>query len=426
MRIKKFTADTLNEAKEKMREELGEDAIILNSRKVEKGGVFGFGGSEYYEIVGAIDDHPVKIQSMQAKEANNIASTPSSNPEILENLRQIASKFEEKRKSRSLSNQILNADDHVNPESFKLQRELFEVKNALGEVVQQIKNSQVPILSDNLKLIYEELLEADVDKELALSIVRTTNHKLAGEELENPGIVESFVKRLIAGMVTEAPQRRPGKKGYTIALVGPTGVGKTTTIAKLASIHKLIKNENVALITADTYRVGAIDQLRAFAEIAAIQLEVVYTPDEMIAAIKKFSKHDTIFIDTVGRSQKSADKLLELSRFIDAADPNEVHLVLAANFSVRTMRDVYKKFKILKPNRLLVTKLDEGVSLGSLLSIANESRLPFSFVTNGQNVPDDIEPAAADKLAGMILNSVPLNWKVSEKENTRLGIEFHA
>ncbi len=426
MRIKKFTADTLKEAKEKMLEELGEDAIILNSRKVDKGGVLGFGASEYYEIVAAIDDKPARIQSMQEGKYSNAASTSSSNPEILENLRQIASKFEQKRKSESFSNQISNTNGVVIPEGVRLQQELLEFKSALGEVVQHIKNSQLPILSDNLKLIYEELIEADVDRDLALSIVKTANHKLAGEELENPRVVDKFVKRLIAEILTEAPQRRPGKKGYAIALVGPTGVGKTTTIAKLASIHKLIKNESVALITADTYRVGAIDQLRAFAEIAAIQLEVVYTPDEMIAAIKKFSKHDTIFIDTVGRSQKSADKLLELSRFIDAADPNEVHLVLSANFSVKTMRDVYKQFKILKPNRLLVTKLDEGASLGSLLSIARESRLPLSFVTNGQNVPDDIEPAAADKLAELVLNSVPLSWQVSEKENERVGMEFHA
>lgn len=426
MRIKKFTADTLKEAKEKMLEELGEDAIILNSRKVDKGGVLGFGASEYYEIVAAIDDKPAKIQSMQEGKYSNAASTSASNPEILENLRQIASKFEQKRKSESFSSQISNTNGVVIPEGVRLQQELLEFKSALGEVVQHIKNSQLPILSDNLKLIYEELIEADVDRDLALSIVKTANHKLAGEELENPRVVDKFVKRLIAEILTEAPQRRPGKKGYAIALVGPTGVGKTTTIAKLASIHKLIKNESVALITADTYRVGAIDQLRAFAEIAAIQLEVVYTPDEMIAAIKKFSKHDTIFIDTVGRSQKSADKLLELSRFIDAADPNEVHLVLSANFSVKTMRDVYKQFKILKPNRLLVTKLDEGASLGSLLSIARESRLPLSFVTNGQNVPDDIEPAAADKLAELVLNSVPLSWQVSEKENERVGMEFHA
>lgn len=419
MRIKKFSAGTLNEAKEKMREELGDDAIILNSRKVERGGILGLGSSEYYEIVAAIDDKP-------DKKPVSINSTSTSNPDVLENLRQLASKFEQKRKLESLSNQIMSTNNVVVPDSSRLQQELIEVKSVLGEVVHHIKNSQLPPLSDNLKLIYEELVEADVDKEIALSIIRTTNHKLAGEELENPKIVDNFVRKLIAGMISEAPKRRPGKKGYTIALVGPTGVGKTTTIAKLASIHKLIKDENVALITGDTYRVGAIDQLKTFADIAGIQLEVAYTPDEMIGAIRKFSRHDTIFIDTVGRSQKSADKLLELSRFIDAADPNEVHLVLSANFSIKTMRDVYKKFKILKPNRLLITKLDEGASLGSLLSIANECRLPLSFVTNGQNVPDDIEPADADKLAEMILNSVPLNWQVSNDEKKRMGAELHA
>ena len=122
----------------------------------------------------------------------------------------------------------------------------------------------------------------------------------------------------------------------------------------------------------------------------------------MIVAIRKFSGFDTIYIDTVGRSQRSPDKIIELCRFIDAADPNEVHLVLSANFSLSTARDIYKKFKSMKPNRLLITKTDEAVSLGSILSLAQDSRLPFSFITDGQSVPDDIEPVSGMKLAKMI------------------------
>ncbi len=402
MRIKKFVGATAKEAAEKMRQEFGDDAVILNTRRISKGGVLRPGGVEYIEVTAAYDEAPINAQKLKVV-SPQLPGT-AANEDMLGSLRQMASKFEEKRRAEggpkdttvSIAKAVSSAENEA------LKQEISEVKSALGEIAQHIKHFKMPVLSETLKNVYTSLVENEVEEDLALEIVQACNNKLDGDEIENQLAVDSFILNSIAHRLPDAPVRKLGRKGYVIALVGPTGVGKTTTVAKLASIGKLLKGENVALITADTYRIGAIDQLKAFADIASIPLSVVYTPDEMIAAIKKYSTYDTIYIDTVGRSQRSADKIMELGRFIDAADPNEVHLVLSANFSLSTVRDIYKKFKSLKPNRLIVTKIDEAVSLGMLLSLAHDSRLPFSFVTDGQSVPDDIEPASGDKLSRMI------------------------
>ncbi|MCL5035342.1 MAG: flagellar biosynthesis protein FlhF [Bacteroidetes bacterium] len=402
MRIKKFTGATAKEAADKMRAEFGEDAVILNTRRVAKGGLLGIGGGEYFEVTAAYDEAPVKAPPQLP--AGTRPAAVRADDDVLGSLRQLASSFEDKRKNDQPHRQPVpqNAQPHLNYDNEILKQELSDVKSALGEIAQHIKRSKMPVLSESLKSVYSSLIDSEVEEEIALEIVQVCNHKLSGAEIENQLAVDKFVTNSIAQRIQEAPVRRGGRKGYVIAVVGPTGVGKTTTIAKLASISKLVKGESVALITADTYRIGAIDQLKAFADIASIPMSVVYTPDEMIAAIRKYSSFDTIYIDTVGRSQRSADRIVELGRFIDAADPNEVHLVMSANFSLSTVRDIYKKFRSLKPNRLLITKTDEAVSLGMVLSLARESRLPFSFLTNGQSVPDDIEPASGANLANMI------------------------
>lgn len=410
MRIKKFFGTTAKEAANKMRAEFGEEAIVLNTRRLTKGGMLGIGGGEYFELTAALDEAPMMTPQSPVK------SKPvpdNARQEVLNGLRNLTTQFEEKRRGdiELPTPQVKRgipetSKTTVNVAGELLKQELNEVKTALGELAQHIKHSKMPVLPETLKNVYISLVENEVEEDIALEIVETCNHKLSGIELDNQSVVDAFVFDWISQRIIESPVRRLNRKGYVVAVVGPTGVGKTTTIAKLASISKLAKGEKVALITADTYRIGAIDQLKAFADIASIPMSVVYTPDEMIVALRKFSGFDTIYIDTVGRSQRSSDKIIELGRFVDAADPNELHLVLSANFSLTVARDVYKKFKSLKPNRLLITKIDEAVSYGSILSLARDSRLPFSFVANGQNVPDNIEPVSAKKFSKLIYQNL--------------------
>ncbi|MCG8584551.1 MAG: flagellar biosynthesis protein FlhF, partial [Pirellulales bacterium] len=199
---------------------------------------------------------------------------------------------------------------------------------------------------------------------------------------------------------------RPGERRI-VALVGPTGVGKTTTIAKLAANYRLREKCKVGLITVDTYRIAAVEQLRTYADIIDLPMEVVATPKEMRTAIDKFNDMELILIDTAGRSPRDEVKIHELKSFLADAQADEVHLVLSTVASTRTLRETAERFAAVGTTSLLLTKVDEATVLGPVYELLRATQLPVSYVTNGQNVPDDIEAARAQRLAKMILPMEP-------------------
>ena len=189
----------------------------------------------------------------------------------------------------------------------------------------------------------------------------------------------------------------------TIALIGPTGVGKTTTVAKLAASYKLRHGRRVGLITSDTYRIAAVDQLRMYADIIGVPLKVATTPDDMVTAVEAFRDYDVILIDSAGRSQRDRQRISELAALMDAARPHETHLVLAGNGNENVLIEAVESFGAANPNRVIFTKLDEAVNFGVLLNVARRVPLKLSYVTTGQEVPDHIEAGRPDRIARLIL-----------------------
>ena len=187
------------------------------------------------------------------------------------------------------------------------------------------------------------------------------------------------------------------------ALVGPTGVGKTTTIAKLAANFRLKEKRRVGLITVDTYRIAAVEQLRTYADIIDLPMHVVATPREMRETVAKMSHLDLILVDTAGRSPKDEVRLQELKAFLAEADADEVHLVLSSMTGSRTLEQTAEQFATVGTTSLILTKLDEVSSPGNVLPMLRTSGLPLSYLTDGQNVPDDIQIADAHRLAKLIL-----------------------
>jgi flagellar biosynthesis protein FlhF len=407
MRIKKFVGHTLKEATEVMKRELGPDAIVVSSRKITRGGPLNIFGKDAFEITAAIDDvKPAQQNSYRARtgatgfqQQLGRSVQDLDEQDTLTNLRQIASQYERGgRDDRRPQRHIQEPGELV-----ELRSDMEDVKGTLKAIVDHLKYSRVPALPDGLQKAFGQLMEREVDEKLAVDVIQTVLAHSNHDQIGNKQYLERQIVSALAGLIPQpAPELNRRKKSRIVALVGPTGVGKTTTIAKLAAIHKLVNQQEVGLISADTYRIGAIEQLRTFAGIADIPMEVVYKPSELPVALRKFRAKDIVFVDTVGRSQRSHKELNDLAKFVAAAEPDETHLVVNASTNLRTAEDIINQFKVVKPNRLLFSKLDEAVTYGPLLSLIHRHDIPLSYVTTGQSVPDDIRMIDATQFAAMV------------------------
>jgi flagellar biosynthesis protein FlhF len=244
---------------------------------------------------------------------------------------------------------------------------------------------------------------------VARDLVEKVRTEAPDAELADPLLLRARIVRMIeaevhtaAGPITVTPGRR-----RLVALVGPTGVGKTTTIAKLAANFRLKQKRNVGLITVDTYRIAAVEQLRTYADIIDLPMQVVSTPREMREAVKRMNGMDLVLMDTAGRSPKDDIKIQELKALLAEASVDEVHLVLSSVASARVLQQTAERFAAVGTTALVITKLDEATSFGNLFPVLRSSRLPLSYLTNGQNVPDDIETARVDRVARLILGTEP-------------------
>jgi flagellar biosynthesis protein FlhF len=214
---------------------------------------------------------------------------------------------------------------------------------------------------------------------------------------------ECVADLLPQGEQTLEPQPSQDGRPRTIALVGPTGVGKTTTIAKLAATYKLKQNLRVGLITMDTYRIAAVDQLRTYAGIIGVPLQVALSPNDLKTSLHACADCDVVLLDTAGRSPRNDQKLEELSVFLRSAQPHEVHLVLSSTCTQSVLMDAVERFSKIRTDRIIFTKLDEAVTFGVLLNVARKVNKRLSYLTTGQDVPHQIEPGRPERLAELVV-----------------------
>lgn len=252
--------------------------------------------------------------------------------------------------------------------------------------------------------LFTELLDVELSEDVARELVENLRNDPRAAGLSDPALLKAHVADMVEGDVrVSGPIMVTPGRCRLAALVGPTGVGKTTTIAKLAANFRLKEKRRVGLITVDTYRIAAVEQLRTYADIIDLPMHVVSTPREMRQTVERMNHLDLILLDTAGRSPKDEVRIQELKAFLNEAGADEVHLVLSSVAAARTLEQTAERFAAVGVTSLLLTKLDEAHGLGNLLPLVRGSGLPLSYVTDGQNVPDDIQTADTRRLARMIL-----------------------
>jgi flagellar biosynthesis protein FlhF len=227
--------------------------------------------------------------------------------------------------------------------------------------------------------------------------------ELTLKEASDPKLLEEKLKeRMLESIETSGPIQAGKGKPAIVVLVGPTGVGKTTTIAKLAASYGIMQKQKVEIFTIDSYRIAAIEQLGKYAELMQLPFTVINTREEFKNAVQH-SRADLIFVDTAGRSQKNSLGLAELRSVLDGVRAGlDVHLVVSATTKYRDALDIFTRFNQLLYDKVIITKIDEATTIGPLMSALSRDRR-VSYLTNGQSVPDDIELAAKEKLLNMVI-----------------------
>jgi flagellar biosynthesis protein FlhF len=431
MKIKEFEALNLKECLQQVRQEMGPEAVILETRKFRKGGVMGWGAKDAVKIVAAtgvsVQDPPAVKQNRQATAVSGgrQEQKPVANSEHI--LNAAAALTSMSTASTTSTASAAPSGSTGDTEKLKrLEREMTELRNGIAAIRQAVVSGPAPtaaqapvfqplapaqMASHSEALLHPDLfrrlLVAEIPEELTLDLLRSLPDLSAWNSQARAPLAESALRDVMASRIqSTGPIRLQAGKTRVVALVGPTGVGKTTTIAKLAATYALVEKKKVGLITMDTYRIAAVEQLKTYGQIIDIPIRVAYTSAEIAPALESFAGFDIVLIDTAGRSQKNLMQVSELKSLVDTAGC-ETHLVLAASTKEKDLLDQVARFRESGVDRILFTKLDETTTYGTMYTIAAKTGIPVSYLTTGQKVPEDIEPADGARLASLVLDSTP-------------------
>ncbi len=388
MIIKKFQAETEEQAIKMAQAEMGNSAVIMHIRTVKHRALARIFKKNYVEVTAALEE---KTDKIPVKKVNTV---------VLEN----TTPLQELEKNTNAIEEKLNNLQSMIEKKIVTEEAKSEEKDTLTEVAQ---NNSVNFKF--MQLVYRQLIDNEVDEKYVNQIMGEVEESLKkGANVDS--ILAAIYQKIILKLGVPETIKAVDGKTKIVYFVGPTGVGKTTTIAKLASYFKLQKNLKVGLITSDTYRIAAVEQLRTYANILDAPLSVVYTIEEFNETLKNYEGYDIVLVDTAGRSQKNNEQCNEIFRLIDECKmtekmEKEVYLVLSSATKYKDLLRICEVFSHIKNFRLIFTKLDETYSLGNILNIKLNTGAALSYVTSGQVVPDDISMIDAQKIARSLLGS---------------------
>ncbi|AKX93540.1 flagellar biosynthesis protein FlhF [Moorella thermoacetica] len=382
MKIKRYLARDMQEAYLAIRRDLGPDAVIVATRRVRQPGLKGLFLPPRLEVTAALD-----TTSGAAAPAVPVKAGQPPGPGVLPGQDMTAPL------SSTVSPGVGVGDRGMGPGLEGLRRELADIKATLMRLTHPEGDG-----AGGNAAWRQALLDQELAPELAADLVAGLD-MTAGPEVIGAVIRNRLAERLAGQVLAESGQR-------VQAFVGPTGVGKTTTLAKVAARHSLYLEQKVGLITLDTYRIGAVDQLRTYAEIMGLPLEVAMTPREFREALGRLEDRDIILVDTAGRAPENKAMLAETRGFLEAMPEGAVYLVLSSATRRQDLLQAVERFRPLNYNRLIFTKLDETSCPGVMVTVAAAAGVPLAYVTAGQDVPDDLEVADPYLLAERIWKAV--------------------
>ncbi len=410
MIIKKFVAKTEKEAIENARAELGEGVVVMNVKPVKSKGLFAFLKSPMVEVTVALEEESEKltaavsaissvIASSQSKEEEAEKSASDKNTPVTETAekRENSGVIREKRENNSAIEEKLDSLQSLLEQ--QLQKPEEEKEEPQEEKKEETETDKF------MHLLHDTMLENEVDEKYAREIMDEI------ELINRPNIPFDYaLANIYQKMILKFGKPsgvEPASNGIKIVFfIGPTGVGKTTTIAKIASKFRVDEKKKVALLTADTYRIAAAEQLRTYANILEVPFRVIYTVEEINKALEDFKDYDYILIDTAGHSHQNMtqkDNMRNIIHSVDDRVESEVHLVLSATTKYKDLISIADSYKEMADYKLIFTKLDETTTLGNLLNLRLYTGASLSYVTYGQNVPDDIEDFNPQKTVKRLL-----------------------
>jgi len=477
MRVKRYVVDSLPDALNKIRQELGKDAVILNTKQVKVGGILGLFGKKKVEVIAAIDSQsadgdkhqpapvsvvatadkpptppvvtgaiaaqayrsapqkpltaentvkaersvpmesspsPVQLSPVQTESAratavsdhSQAASGPITPDEVaIDRFKRAAAQTIQQAAAR----QPLKSTGSVAVQSELDPRELLEEIKEMKALVAKLTDGAAPDISsepryDPFALVEQRLIAQGVLPKITAELKKRA---LAASGMQPDQLQEdaahSLMKEQLLQLFTHNPATGIAANSRIIQFIGPTGVGKTTTIAKLAAEQVLRHNQRVGFITSDTYRIAAIDQLKTYATILNVPVEVVFSPEELPEAFTRLSDRSLIFMDTAGRNYRDAASVEYLDGLINSHGDSETYLVLSLVSKYEDIRAIIENFRHVKIDKVLWTKMDETSSYGSIVNVLYEFSIPLSYMTNGQNVPDDISILQPDMIIQHLL-----------------------
>ena len=403
MFVKRFIACDMQEAMRRINREFGPDAVILENRQVRQKGIAGFFKKKVFEVVAAYEPKPKKAAGQAApKEA---PPAPAEEPRR-EPVAQDAP--EEPRGAEAAGAVYMSVGKPKNSSEedthIQLGMQMQELRAAVQEFTNRISivggEEKTGTYSTDVLNIYNGLLECDVEEAICKEIAVQAENIKSRRDIDAKTVVQQLILDRLGDPM---PLKLKKFKQNVLLFMGPTGAGKTTTLAKLAGRLKFKENLDVGLINTDTYRVGAMEHIRIFAEIMDIPVVMAYSAEELRDALTRMADKDVVLIDTAGKNARDEEYQRELREYVEVCQADEIYLVLSVVTGTKACRDTINRYSFVKDYKLIITKLDEVGVWGNVLNIADFSKKGISYITNGQNVPDDIRDVDTYRLVAGIV-----------------------